>query len=304
MSDTEARKLESVQVLPDVVYGHKMGMALTFDLFQPQERNGAAVLFMNSGGFESGRLRQCTPVEPSGWRFLEPGELTVEPEGEPAPPLRQFSFADLLSNGFSVFDVRHGSSPKFMLDEIVADVRRAVRFIRYHAAEFDIDPDRIGVWGASAGGYLTILLGLTADSGNPDSRDAIERTSNDIQAVVAYYPAGFDWVKDVRRFPELAQGLPSIHIDEALLASLSIKECISPDGPPTLIIYGEEDFPFITEASASMSVALQESGVACKCIAIPGTAHEFSGEGGYHAQHGERAMSELLAWFQAHLVSS
>ncbi len=146
MGSTPRKATErSVRVTPDVVYGHKFGMALIFDAYQPAKSNGAAVLKMNSAGFHSGRHRQYEAVERSRYRFVEAEELA-------APVLQQYSFEELLAHGFTVFDVMHGSNPKFRLDEIVGDMRRAVRFIKLHAAEYDVNPDRIGVWGASAGG--------------------------------------------------------------------------------------------------------------------------------------------------------
>ena len=69
----------------------------------------------------------------------------------------------------------------------VADMRQGVRFIRQHAGEYGVDPNRIGVFG-SAGGQLALLLGTTADSGDPSASDAVLRESSRVAAVVAYFP--------------------------------------------------------------------------------------------------------------------
>jgi acetyl esterase/lipase len=90
-------------------------------------------------------------------------------------------FQPLTSQGFTVFAVRHGSSPKFSIEEAVADVRRSVRFIRLNAERFNIDPQRIGVYGMSAGGHLSLMLGTTSDDGNPQADDPVERVSNRVQ---------------------------------------------------------------------------------------------------------------------------
>src|SRR5690349_12679742 len=112
-----------VEITPDIVYGHKMGMALTMDLFQPKSNaNGAAILFMVSGGWRS------TWAEP---------ETAVS------------RFRPLTDKGFKVFAVRHGSSPKFNIPEIVEDVRTAVRFVRMKAGAYGIDANRLGVYGGS-----------------------------------------------------------------------------------------------------------------------------------------------------------
>ena len=91
------RAADDVKITPDVVYGHKHGMALTFDVYTPQSNaNRAGVLFMVSGGWYS------------QW---SPPEKTL--------PM----FKPMLDAGFTVFAVRHGSSPKFGIPEAVEDVR-------------------------------------------------------------------------------------------------------------------------------------------------------------------------------------
>ena len=140
---------EVIEINADVVYGHKLGLALTYDVLRPtRQPNGAAVLFMVSGGWKS------------SW-------------SPPESAARRFRF--LLERGFTMILVRHGSSPKYDIPEIVADVRRSVRFIRSHAAEYSVDPDRLGVYGGSAGGHLSLVLGMASDNGNSSARDEVDR---------------------------------------------------------------------------------------------------------------------------------
>jgi len=101
----------------------------------------------------------------------------------------------MLRRGYVVFMVVTSSQPKFTLPEIVADVHRAVRFIRYHGREhFGIDPDRIGVTGASAGGTLAIYQGAAGRRENPTpatADDPVERASNRVRAVACFCPPAF-----------------------------------------------------------------------------------------------------------------
>jgi acetyl esterase/lipase len=128
--------LAETKITPDVVYGHKFGLALTFDVFKPETNsNGAGVLFMVSGGWYS------------NWS---------------PPEQAQAMFLPLTNAGYTVFAVRHGSSPKFSIPEAVEDVRRSVRFIRLNADKFGIDGERLGVFGMSAGGHLSLMLGTAA----------------------------------------------------------------------------------------------------------------------------------------------
>ncbi len=115
-----------VETIPDVIYGHKDGLAMTLDVIKPKANaNGAAVIIMVSGGWVS----NYSPPQQAATRFK-----------------------DLLDKGFTLIAVRHGSSPKYLIPEIVSDVRRSVRFIRHNAKQWGVDPNRLGVFGGSADG--------------------------------------------------------------------------------------------------------------------------------------------------------
>ena len=94
----------------------------------------------------------------------------------------------LLDRGYTVFAVVHGSQPRYTVPEIVEDMNRAVRFIRHHAEDYGIDPGRIGVTGASAGGHLSLMLGTAGDAGDPDAKDPVDRESSRVQAVACFFP--------------------------------------------------------------------------------------------------------------------
>jgi len=144
----------------DVIYGRKYGTALTMDVFTPKEgANGAAVILVMSGGWVSSK-DQIQPI---------------------------FVF-DMMKRGYTVFAVVHGSQPKFTIPECVADLHRAVRFIRANAETFKIDPNRIGISGASAGGHLSLMMGCAGDTGDPKAKDAVDRVSSRVQAVACFFP--------------------------------------------------------------------------------------------------------------------
>ncbi len=152
---------QSSEIVPDIVYGHKDGMALTFDVFKPQSPNGAGVLFMISGGWRS------------TWRD---------------PMQAQRGYAPYLDAGLTVFAVRHGSSPRYNVAEAVDDVTLANRYIHAHAAEWGVDADRLGVTGGSAGGHLSLVLGNNGTDGDASADDPLLRVSDRLAAVVAYFP--------------------------------------------------------------------------------------------------------------------
>ena len=278
-------------ISPNVLYDNREGRTTSYDVYRPSMPNGAAVLFVNSGGFISGQIVQYAAAGSSGYRLLAPHELTVRDEKPPIPLLEQFSFVGLLDAGFTVFDVRHRNHPPARLHEMVQDVHCAAAHIRRHADRHNVDPHRIGLWGASAGGYRALHLGLSVDS-------------DPFAAIAAFYPAGYDLVADVDRFPELAAALPPLQMDPKELDGLSLRHLVHDDAPPALVIYGTDDMPAITDSCNALCAALRRSAGGVRCSAIPGTGHEFRSEGGYQPEHGRRAHREMIAWFQQHLGSA
>ncbi|HET6409695.1 MAG TPA: alpha/beta hydrolase, partial [Chthoniobacteraceae bacterium] len=216
----------------DVIYGRKYGMALTMDVFQPKEKaNGLGVVFVVSGGWFSGH-------DPSGH-------------------LGRFQF--LLDRGYTVFSVVHGSQPKFSIPEILEDMNRAVRFIRFHAKDYGIDSARIGVTGASAGGHLSLMLGTAGSEGKADAKDPIDRVSSRVQAVAGFFPPtdflgygkagenavgrGILWnfagAFDFKEFDPYARKLNPVTDEEKITKigrDISPINHVSADDPPTLLI--------------------------------------------------------------------
>ena len=260
-----AVRAQSVTVTPDVVYGHKYGMALTFDVFTPADANGAAVLNIVSGGWRS------------RWRPHEVSQRQYQP---------------LLDQGFTVFAVRHGSSPKFVIPEIVPDVRRAVRYIRLNARQWGVDPSRLGVWGSSAGGHLALMLGTASDRGDPSSEDPVLRVCNRVAAVVAYYPP-VDLRPPARRNnPEITvTRFPALDYDASEASAYSPILYVSADDPPTLLIHGDADGLVVVGNSHEMYAALQEHGVESKVIIILGADHGFRGD------DAALATTAMVDWF-------
>lgn len=263
---------ENVKILPDLVYGHKFGLALTLDVFQPQANaNGAGVLFMVSGGWYS------------SWQ---------------PPEKAQGAFKPLTDRGFTVFAVRHGSSPKFGIPEAVEDVRRAVRYIRHNAERLGVDPQRLGVYGYSAGGHLSLMLGTASDEGQPGASDPVLRVGNRVQAVVAIV-APTDLRIMVReaadRLPAYDR-FPALDLPLAEAAGISPLLHVSADDAPTLLIAGDADDLVPIEHSRNIQAAFQAQGVPSQLVEIAGAGHGFRGE------DAAQATGELVDWFDKHLA--
>ena len=262
----------NVSIRPDVVYGHKDGLAMTFDVFTPKkDANGVGILFMVSGGWYS------------HW----------------APPEQiHFFFKPLTERGFTVFAVRHGSSPRYGIPDAVSDVRRSVRYIRKNAERFNVDPNRLGVFGMSAGGHLSLMLGTTADEGNPDDKDAVGRISDRVQAVVAFVaPTDLTiMVKDYpQRLPAYAN-FPALNLDMKNAEDHSPLKHVTPDDAPTLLIVGAKDDLVPVEHSRKIQAEFDDKKVPNKLTEFENAGHGFAKEDMISAQ------AEMANWFEKHLV--
>ena len=267
------------RIVPDVVYGHKDGMALTFDVLYPKAgaASGAGILWMVSGGWVS----QWSP-----------------------PETQAKGFAYLLDEGYTVFLVRHGSSPRFVIPDAVADVRRAVRFIRMNADDWNIDAERLGVLGASAGGHLSLMLGTTPDAGDANAEDPVLRQSDRVAAVAAYCPPvdlrGMERGSVPRRPGDAAEVqrplvLDALNFDPALAADYSPIAQVSPDDSPALMVHGDADVLVPSRDSEDMYAALTKAGVATDKLILEGAEHAIKGD------DMRRAQEAVAKWFNTHL---
>jgi acetyl esterase/lipase len=261
----------------DVIYAKRGGVALTMDVFKPAKPNGMGVVWIISGG----------------WVSTHEGIN----EGLAKP---------LTDRGITVFEVVHGAQPKYVIPEIVDQVQRAVRFIRTNATTYGVDPERLGVTGASAGGHLSLMIGGLAGAGNPDAKDPVDRASAAVKAVVAYYPptdfANFggnaaEAIKD----PKLAIFLPAFGITKDTPAERATEIgrrvspilLVNPKFPATLIIHGDKDPLVPLQQSKSMDEALTKAGVDHKLVVVPG--------GGHDGQVVISTYDQLVAWFEQKL---
>lgn len=259
--------LASTRITPDVVYGHKDGMALIYHVFTPAKPNGAAVAYMVSGGWFS--------------RWAPP-EVMAQ------------GFSELLDHGFTIFAVQHGSAPRFKVPDAVADVRLAIRHIRLNAAKYAVDSQRIGVAGGSAGGHLALMLGTASDAGDPAASGELARTSDRVQAVVALYPP-----VDLRPLIGPSERFPALDFPKEQGESVSPILFVSPDDPPTLLVHGDKDQLVPLANSTAILATLQKSSVPSELIVIEGGEHGFRS-----LEHRKRSQQAMVAWFEKHLAAS
>jgi len=282
-----AQGAESYTRTEDIIYGRKYGVALTMDGFKPEHPNGAAVLFMVSGGFFSAK------------------------EG-----INPYLLQGFFDHGYTVFAIVHGSQPKFIIPEITSDIHRAVRFIRHNAKEYGIDPDRIGVYGGSAGGHLSLMQGLAGDTGDPSAKDPVDRESSRVQAVGCFYPptdflnygkegevalgrgvlSGFKAPFDFHELDKKSNTFVPVTDEQKVLEigrKISPVTHVSADDPPTLIIHGDADKLVPIQQAELLVKKLKEAGVEAKLVTKPGGGHGWPDQA--------KDVVLIADWFDSHL---
>ena len=266
-----AAELKTATYVRDVIYGHRDGMALTYDVFKPKKANGALVVNMVSAGWRS------------SWG---------------PPEERQARYQWLIDKGFTVVALYHSSAPRFQVPDAVTDIRFGLRHIKLHAKDYGADPARIGVWGASAGGHLSLVAGTMADDGDPAATNPLERSGNRIKAVVAYFPPTD---LDVLLGDRAKTG--AIDFDNSLRKSVSPIYFVDAKDSPTLIISGGSDKGVPVSQSETMKAALDKAGVKNELKICPDADHAFyvTGEPARTDAIANEAMNMMVAWFEKNL---
>jgi acetyl esterase/lipase len=261
----------------DVVYGRKFGTALTLDVFKPATPNGAGLLFMVSGGFFSSH-----------------------------EAINAGYFKEFLNRGYTVFAVVHGSQPRFIIPEIVEDIHRAVRFARYHAKEYGVDPQRLGILGGSAGGHLSLTIATQGKPGAPEAKDPVDRVSSSVQAVACLFPPtdllnygapGVDGVGvGILAYFKPAFGPRSDTAESRQVYGKEISPIyfIHTNLPPILIIHGDADkLVPVQQARLFIEAARKANAAEMKLVERPGKDHGWP-----DMQPDIQLMAD---WFDAHL---
>ena len=268
---------EEMTRIHDVVYGHKFGMALTMDVLKPTKPNGIGVVYMVSGGWTS--------------------DIAMVSNAD--------LFKPFLKHGQTVFLVCHGSQPKFTIDEILPDIHRAVRFIRTHAKEYGVDPDRLGISGASSGGHLSTSIGTMGKPGDPAAKDPVDRASSRVGAVACFFPPVdlVDYGEKGHSFLEFkavqfvwhlfpVNGKPKEE-QNALLRAYSPYYAITKETPPILILQGDMDPLVPHEQAVRFMAKLEEMKVPHQLIMRPGQGHGWAGL--------DKDIDLLADWFDKYL---
>ena len=167
--------------------------------------------------------------------------------------------AQWLNNlGIAAFVLEYRLGPKYHHPAELMDAQRAIRYVRANAGKFEIDTNRIGVWGFSAGGHLASTAGTHFDPGDPQSTDPIERGSSKPDFMILVYPVisplgdAADW-----SFKQLLGDNPNPDVVRLLSNDLQV----TPQTPPAFLVLSDDDNAVSPENSIRFYAALLKAHV-------------------------------------------
>jgi acetyl esterase/lipase len=244
----------------DVVYGEVHGTGLLMDVFTPKGKaNGMGIIDVVSGAYNSDRrkIRDHTLAQ---------------------------VYSIFCSHGYTVFAVRPGSRTRYTAPEMEAHVKMGIRYVKQHAAEYKIDPDRLGLTGASAGGHLATLAAVTPEEGNPDADSPLLRQNTHVRAAAIFFPPTdfLDWDGKPADFKTLGDllflGGAKGHSEEEIkerAGQISPARLVKGPAVPFLLIHGDADPLVPLQQSQKMVAALKAAGGSAELIVKKGGGHPW-----------------------------
>jgi acetyl esterase/lipase len=237
--------------LPYVVDGHERHK---LDLFVPEKSDGPLplLIWVHGGGWQNGSKEGC-------------------------PPLRN----GYTASGFAVASINYRLSGHATFPAQIEDCKAAIRWLRAHAREYNLDAERFGVWGSSAGGHLVALIGTTGGVQEFDTGANLDQSSR-VQAVCDYYgPTDFTVFVTTPGYerhatadsPEskLLGGAVMENRDKAARANPITY--VSQDDPPFLIVHGDQDGTVPINQSQLLFELLRKAGVSVRFHTIKNAGH-------------------------------
>ena len=239
----------------NIVYVEVHGVGMVMDIFVPvKKKNGLAIIDVVSGGWSSSR-----------------GKINDQKRAK--------LFDTFCEYGYTVFAIRPGSVSKFTGLEMLDNLQKGIRWVEDHANDYDVDPKKFGMVGASAGGHLACLAAVTRPKDSP------------LSAVGVFFPPT-DLIEfaggrvDIHSDSKISQILRGIGFNDRLdgvtdkqaretLTKLSPARLVTGTEPPFLLIHGDADSVVPLSQSQLMTKALHEKGVSAKLIVKPGGGHPW-----------------------------
>ena len=289
------------RVEKNVIYGMHSGLALLMDIHRPETPNRAGIIF----------------VAGSGWQAA----LDYDAAGLKDDTGNAAWTSSLLHAGYTVFMINHRAAPRFHYPAAIDDVQRAIRFIRHHAKQFDIDGRRLGGVGGSSGAHLVGLAATLAAPGLVDAADPVNREPATLQAVaIRAAPTDLTQMRGGNAAMPMAVFMNAIPPGRepppggAVVAPPNLKAFtaasplahVAASSPPILLLHGDADTEVPFQQAVAMEAALRAVNVPTKLVRLSGGGHgaTFPIDGRPNGQpHPElpNALDEMVRWLNQYL---
>lgn len=247
------------KAMRDVAYIPGGGERNTLDLYLPAGATNRlpVIVWVHGGAWRAGSKENC--------------------------PARRF-----VAQGYAVASINYRLSQQALFPAQIEDCKAAIRWLRAHATEYQLDPDRFAAWGSSAGGHLVALLGTTGDTKQFDKGANLDQSSR-VQAVVDWFgPTDFTQMSkfsltnspfdhDAVDAPEaLLIGGP-VQQNKNKVAQANPITYVTVGDAPFLIMHGNRDNVVPYQQSELLRDALQKARVPVTLKIVEGAGHGFGG---------------------------
>jgi arylformamidase len=201
--------------------------------------------------------------------------------------------------GYVAVSTSYRLAPKYQFPAAIFDVKAAVRWLKANASAYQIDPDRIGVTGDSAGGHLAQFIGLTAEVKQFEGDEGNYAQSTRVACVVNRYGPS-DFTKSYGKSVDAAEVLPlwlggNLETAREKHIVSSPLNWVTPAAAPTLILHGTDDKYVAYEQGVWMRDRLKSCGVHVEMLTLEGAGHGFKGA------DAEKAEAAMFAFFDNQL---
>jgi acetyl esterase/lipase len=262
---------------------------LTLDLYQPagQSDPRPVLVFIHGGNWVGGDSQHDSPFGDF------PGQL-----------------AGIAARGYVVASVNYRLANEARFPAAVIDIKTAIRFLRSHAGDYNLDPTRFAAWGVSAGGHLASMIGVTCgvSSLQPPVSGNATPPSECVQAAI-------DWcgLIDLETiFTDFGKPIPDTSVEGAFLGcepalcgpnvakNASPLTYITAMSPPFLIQHGDADTTVSLKQSQKLYDALKAQGVPAELVVYPGITHMLAkptpSGSMYDAETDQKAIEKLVTF--------
>jgi acetyl esterase/lipase len=276
-SPTQTIEAKAGAAYRDLTYCTPDGVAQKMNIFYPKQLSDKPMpitVYIHGGGWTSGDKGS--------------GAGSVDMQG-------------LLARGFIVASLDYRLAPQSKWPSQITDVKCAIRHLRANAATYKLDPNKIGVWGGSAGGHLVAMLGTTDKSAGFDVGEYLDQSSR-VQAVVDLFgPADLPAMFTSNAQVVASRVFGSASRDDPILVKASPVTYITSDDPPFLILQGDKDTTVPLEQSQILHDKLKAGGVNATLVIVKNAGHGFMPVGGAISPSRAELTKMLADFFDTYL---